>query len=80
MDVPNSRPFNSTVILTNRFAERRVAANDPSTEREREVLEPGAKVGRYLILNRLGGGGMGLVYKAHDTELNLHAGTGVMLC
>ncbi|MEK7207043.1 MAG: serine/threonine protein kinase, partial [Pseudomonadota bacterium] len=35
-----------------------------------EALEPGSMVGRYLTLNRIGGGGMGEVYRAHDTELN----------
>src|SRR3990172_1028632 len=49
----------STVIISGRFTERRA-----------EVLEPGSMVGRYLTLSRVGVGGMGVVYRAHDTELN----------
>jgi serine/threonine-protein kinase len=52
----------STVILTERFAERRSGGF--------EDLEPGTKLGRYLIINPVGGGGMGRVYRAQDTELN----------
>ena len=33
-------------------------------------LEPGAKVGRYAIVDRIGAGGMGVVYRAHDPQLD----------
>jgi serine/threonine protein kinase len=30
----------------------------------------GKKLGHYVITSRLGNGGMGKVYRAHDTKLN----------
>ncbi|GAB4513279.1 MAG: hypothetical protein Tsb0026_17800 [Sulfuricaulis sp.] len=61
----------STVIISGRFTERRTQnATQPAEESSAEPLEPGSMVGRYLTLSRIGVGGMGIVYRAHDTELN----------
>ena len=35
-----------------------------------ELLEPGAKLERFTIVRRIGAGGMGVVYLAHDSLLN----------
>jgi serine/threonine-protein kinase len=59
----------STVILHERFAGRRPRAL-PDAEESFSDLEAGTRLGRYLIICQIGGGGMGHVYKAHDTELN----------
>jgi eukaryotic-like serine/threonine-protein kinase len=61
----------STVIISDRFTERRARhVVNSADEASIEPLEPGSMVGRYLTLSRIGIGGMGVVYRAHDTELN----------
>jgi predicted Ser/Thr protein kinase len=37
---------------------------------EPDELTPGARFDRYVVIERLGAGGMGVVYLAHDVELN----------
>jgi eukaryotic-like serine/threonine-protein kinase len=58
----------STIVLKPNIAVRRVgAATASGAERP---FEPGTQVDRYLILERIGGGGTGQVYRARDTELD----------
>ncbi|AGC41968.1 serine/threonine protein kinase [Myxococcus stipitatus DSM 14675] len=44
--------------------------SEHSTPPEDLVLEKGTAVGRYLLLEKLGAGAMGVVHGAYDTELN----------
>lgn len=61
----------NTIDLSEKLLERR-ATQATAADRAAPAppLEPGTQIDRYLIVEQLGGGGMGMVYRALDTELS----------
>jgi serine/threonine protein kinase len=46
------------------------ASTSPKDDFSPDNLPRGASIGRYLVVDRLGAGGMGVVYAAYDPDLN----------
>ena len=68
MEPNKSEKYTNTVRLDERLQQRRADASMPAASQT--VLGPGSMLGNYLIINQIGEGGMGVVYKAMDTVLD----------
>lgn len=68
MEPSKSEKYANTIRLDERLQQRRADASQPAASQA--VLGPGSMLGNYLIINQIGEGGMGVVYKAMDTVLD----------
>lgn len=59
-----------TAAVDQVIAARSGSPGTPGSMIEPEVLQAGTAVGRYTIVERIGHGGMGAVYRARDTRLD----------
>src|SRR5262249_34918766 len=70
---PSGRPCCSSRTATSAPARKRVSTPTPARRRppiRHDMIGAGATFGRYVILERIGAGGMGVVWKAYDPELD----------
>jgi tetratricopeptide (TPR) repeat protein/predicted Ser/Thr protein kinase len=51
------------------FVSARPTVTLPDADKPIDETTPGARIGRYVVIGRLGAGGMGRVYGAYDTQL-----------
>lgn len=68
MEPSKSEKYANTIRLDERLQQRRADASLPTASPV--ILGPGSMLGNYLIINQIGEGGMGVVYKAMDTVLD----------
>ena len=68
MEPSKSEKHTNTIRLDERLQQRRAEASQPASTQA--ALGPGSMLGNYLIINQIGEGGMGVVYKAMDTVLD----------
>ncbi len=67
--LPISRPSQATLATDGAFSpsSATIGGGDKPPE---QILPQGAKLGRYVVIDRVGAGGMGVVYAAYDPELD----------
>jgi serine/threonine protein kinase len=65
-----SGPGSPSSAEAHNLARDLLAARRSAFDGERTPLDPGAVVDRFVVLRQLGRGGMGIIYLAHDPELD----------
>ncbi len=66
VEKPKIDTYSNTVRIDERFQHRRAEAGAPAGG----VLGPGSMLAHYLVIDQIGEGGMGVVYRAQDTVLD----------